>query len=119
MDLSSYMFFAVIFLHRNSAKYQWAYEYLSFDPVPRAWAYFGKQDPNSPWDFSLREVNPASLFVPSPAQELGFHPMGEEAQVLLVPKEVSASNSSCIFVEGLYMYRYDAMLMAGVVNQNL
>ena len=76
-----------LFLHRNSAKFVGALEYLDVQPFPRAWTHVGRQGKYQVWESITREKLPtADLMIPVlRSQSECFHPSGAGNDVVVVP----------------------------------
>ena len=77
-------------LHRHAPKFVWTWDYLQFDPVPRAWTHIAKQDRYGSWDGLVRSRTdvPQELFVPSPEHQFVLHPKSGNVDIRLVSNEV-------------------------------
>ena len=81
----------LVFMHRNAAKFSGSVEYLSYDPVPRAWMYTAKLGIRDPWAIMFRDEAPAEVFVPHYASQVQcLHPVGS-ATIRPVDKNVCST----------------------------
>lgn len=78
----------IMFLHRGGSKYENTFEWLSHDPVPRAWTHIGRGKERSSWELvrGRNGIFPEDMFLPK--IHTCAHPTNKDMVIIPVTKEV-------------------------------